>query len=230
MRLIWTVPLSLVLAALLAIATGYLVIPDRYNPWAPLRLADRPNFLTGYKLGRLADDPAQCHAFLERAGIRFAPVADRVNATGCYFRNAVQIAGSGIDYGSAFTLSCRMAAGLALLERHALQPAAQAAFGQPITRIEHFGSYACRNVYNRDAGRLSQHATANAFDVAGFRLRDGRRVTVAGDWGGEGAGSDFLRQVHGDACGIFRTVLGPDYNAAHRDHFHLDMGDFSICR
>jgi hypothetical protein len=35
--------------------------------------------------------------------------------------------------------------------------------------------------------------------------------------------SAFLHQVHDDACGIFGTVLGPDANAAHRDHFHLDM-------
>ena len=230
MRYLWIVPLSLSLAALLAVATGHLAIPDRYNPWAPLRPADPPNFLTGYKLGRLADDPAQCHAFLGAAGIRFAPVADRVDATGCHLRNAVQIAGSDIAYGSAFTLSCRMAAGLALFERHVLQPAAQASLGQPVTRIEHLGSYACRNVYNRDVGRLSQHATANAFDIAGFRLRDGRRITVAGDWNGEGVDAGFLRQVHDGACGIFRTVLGPEYNAAHRDHFHFDMGRFSICR
>ncbi|HET6390837.1 extensin family protein [Hyphomicrobium sp.] len=35
--------------------------------------------------------------------------------------------------------------------------------------------------------------------------------------------SSFLRQAHEDACGIFGTVLGPDANAAHHDHFHLDM-------
>lgn len=35
----------------------------------------------------------------------------------------------------------------------------------------------------------------------------------------------FLRRVHAGACGIFGTVLGPDANAAHRDHFHFDMKD-----
>ncbi|HUS97159.1 MAG TPA: extensin family protein [Hyphomicrobiaceae bacterium] len=33
----------------------------------------------------------------------------------------------------------------------------------------------------------------------------------------------FLRQIHQDACGIFGTVLGPEANAAHRNHFHLDL-------
>ena len=35
--------------------------------------------------------------------------------------------------------------------------------------------------------------------------------------------SDFVRKVHDDACNIFGTVLGPDANEAHKDHFHLDM-------
>jgi hypothetical protein len=35
--------------------------------------------------------------------------------------------------------------------------------------------------------------------------------------------SDFLHRVHDDACEIFGTVLGPDTNDAHHDHFHLDM-------
>jgi hypothetical protein len=37
------------------------------------------------------------------------------------------------------------------------------------------------------------------------------------------AESVFLHRVHDDACEIFGTVLGPDANAAHHDHFHLDM-------
>jgi len=33
----------------------------------------------------------------------------------------------------------------------------------------------------------------------------------------------FLRAVHDDACKTFETVLGPEANAAHKDHFHFDM-------
>ena len=33
----------------------------------------------------------------------------------------------------------------------------------------------------------------------------------------------FVRSIHADACKTFETVLGPRANAAHRDHFHLDM-------
>jgi hypothetical protein len=35
--------------------------------------------------------------------------------------------------------------------------------------------------------------------------------------------SEFMRMVHDDACHTFGTVLGPEANEAHRNHFHLDM-------
>jgi hypothetical protein len=48
-------------------------------------------------------------------------------------------------------------------------------------------------------------------------------VTVVGDWKGEGERAAFLREVRDGACDLFATVLSPDYNAAHRDHLHLDQ-------
>ena len=37
----------------------------------------------------------------------------------------------------------------------------------------------------------------------------------------------FLRGVHRAACRTFGTVLGPEANAYHNNHFHLDMADRS---
>ena len=86
-------------------------------------------------------------------------------------------------------------------------------------------SYMCRNVNNASDGNLSFHAFADAVDVVGFKLEDGRTVTVEGDWtdalSPEGR---LLRYAHDAACSQFTTVLGPEANALHRDHFHLDLG------
>lgn len=83
---------------------------------------------------------------------------------------------------------------------------------------------------NRASGRRSQHATANAIDIASFRLADGREISVARHWGGDDPAGRFLAAAHEAACGRFASVLGPDYNAAHADHFHLEMGGFGLCR
>jgi hypothetical protein len=121
---------------------------------------------------------------------------------------------------------------LFLWEKQVVEPAAERHFGQRVTRIDTFGSYSCRPVRGRTQG-WSEHATANAIDIAGFRLADGHRITIAGNWAGEGAEAAFLREVRDGACRIFGTTLSPDYNAAHRDHLHFDQakrGGWSYCR
>lgn len=205
-------------------------IPDRHNPWAPLHFEESPGWLTRHKLRKLDEDPASCIAFLSTTPLRATPVPDRRTGEGCGFDNAVLVQRTAVQVNAPFTLSCRAAASLALWERHVMRPQAQALLGSGVRQIQHFGSYACRNVYGRDEGQRSRHATADALDIAGFVLEDGRRITVARDWDGSGPAAQFLGTVHAGACGFFDGVLGPAYNAAHADHFHFDRGSFRICR
>ncbi|UII72735.1 extensin family protein [Pseudomonas sp. HN11] len=209
---------------------GWVPLPADWNPWAPLDVRASPNLLTRYKLGRLQDDPALCDQVLETSGLRVSHQADTPADAPCPLRNTLRVQGAAVGLSSSFLASCPLAVAFALFERHSLQPAARAVFGQAVTRVDHLGSFACRNVYNRAEGRLSQHASANALDVAGFRLADGRSISVLKDWPGEGDKARFLRQVRDSACDDFNVVLSPDYNAAHRNHFHLDMGRWWVCR
>jgi hypothetical protein len=101
--------------------------------------------------------------------------------------------------------------------------------GSGLARIDHMGSYACRNVNGDASGQRSEHAMANAFDLAGFQLRDGRRITVRDHWGTATQEGRFLKAARNLACSMFNTVLGPEYNDLHADHFHLDMGHGRIC-
>jgi hypothetical protein len=188
------------------------------------------NWLTRPKLARLSKDAALCRFVLAQAEMRYRELPDRDTGEGCGFRNAVRVEATSTRIGEPFALSCRSAVSLALWEYHIVQPAARAHFGQEIARLEHLGSYSCRNVYGRDDARRSRHATADALDVAGFVLANGRRIRVERDWAGDGAASRFLREVHDGACRVFDGVLGPGYNDAHRDHLHLDKGAFRICR
>lgn len=220
---VWVVVLAAVALGLLAFGRAR---PGDV-PWVPLDLADPPGMLTGRKITALRDEAPRCRALLERAGVAFTALPPR-NGDQCGYDDAVRLnAGGALSTGWSPDrpgVSCPVAAGLALLEWHVVQPAAREHLGTGVAAIEHFGSYSCRRLYGRDEGAWSEHATANALDIAGFRLADGRRVTVVGDWRGGTAGEQaFLRAVRDGACRLFATVLSPDYNAAHHDHFHIDQ-------
>jgi hypothetical protein len=207
----------------------------------------------------------------------------------------------GVEISPAATLNCDMVLALNTWIRTAVQPAAERLLGSRIVRLRNVSSYSCRNRNSAAEGPISEHAFANALDIAGFTTADGRQLAPLKHWGAtrreieaarraaeaarqaaeaarqaaeaereaqakaspEGAeaaraagnepplpepvpipslrpeappaGSDappteirapeteFLRAVHKAACGDFRTVLGPEANNAHRDHFHLDL-------
>jgi len=97
-------------------------------------------------------------------------------------------------------------------------------FNTPVASITNISSYACRRIGGRANGRLSNHALGLALDISGFRLADGRIIDVAADWGRDTPQGRFLLAAHQEACRSFDIVLGPNYNRAHRNHFHVDMG------
>ncbi len=202
--------------------------PDNYNLARPLDLTDRPTLVTDLKL-RLGG-VERCYGALERAGLVFERLPDEVKGPGCGFEDVALLGRSYITWGEGVTLQCPMLAGVALWERHTLQPAARELFGSEVTRIRHFGTYSCRNVNNAASGRRSEHATANAVDVAGFVLADGTKISVLADWGKKSPSGRLLERAHERACNHFDTVLGPDYNELHRDHFHFDNGGHETCR
>jgi hypothetical protein len=195
-------------------------------PWTELDLSQPVGAFTGRKLAGLGDSARQCRALLERAGIDFTALPPRSTDSQCGYDDAVRLTGGAVDIAyrpAGLGTSCPVAAALALWEWHVVQPAAIEHFGQTVAAIDHFGSYSCRRLYGRDEGQWSEHATADAVDIAGFRLEDGTRISIVGDWSGGGAKAAFLHDVRDGACDLFATVLSPDYNAAHRDHLHLDQ-------
>lgn len=254
-RRTWLLFLLAILLGWWAVESGRIAIPDAWNPWAPLQIDEPPNLLTGFKLSQASGDPEACRAALADARMAWTPLDDRVTGPGCGFENAVAITRTSVAVNAPFSLSCPAALSLAMWERHVLQQAARKELGTEVIEIEHFGSYACRNLYGRPSGARSQHASADALDIAAFVMEDGRRVSVVNDWGSGGSEADsreevpggvagpqnaasvnltpearFLRAVHEGACRYFDAVLGPDYNTAHADHFHFDRGHARACR
>ena len=226
--LFWLVLLAIGGAAV-SVWRGWLDVPPQWNPWAPLDIKAAPNWLTGYKLMRLRSDPELCAQVLGSSDLRVSRQADSPGAK-CPLIGALRVQGGEVALSSSFIASCPLAVAYAMFEHHTLQPAAQSVYGQKVTRVDHLGSFACRNVYNRESGALSRHASADALDIAGFRLADGRTISVLKDWPKQNQDAQFLRQLRDGACKSFSVVLSPDYNAAHRNHFHVDIGRWSVCR
>lgn len=175
-----------------------------------------------------------CLSNLSASRAAFTPLPDQYYGAGCSTLGTVRLASLRSDDSQlALTnlgpVTCPLAETFAAWARYGVDRAAQQFLGSPLVRIETMGSYNCRNVAGSD--RRSAHATANAIDIAAFVLADGRRITITGDWhGGTAAERQFLTAIHASACKRFGTVLGPAYNAAHRDHLHLELSGSAFCR
>ncbi len=219
-RLIVTLPL---IAALGACVGGEREKPQR-----------RPTQTSGPVTPPVSPETRQCMATLGAQHAVFSPVADRYYGSGCSTVGTVKLSALNTDSMTVSVtnlgpVTCTTATPFAAWARFGVDRAAQQILGSRIISIETYGSYNCRNVAG--TARRSGHATANAIDVSGFVLADGRRITVLEDWnGGTPAERRFLRVVHDSACKRFGTTLGPDYNSAHANHFHLEGDGAKFCR
>lgn len=227
-RLLLLLPLIILLALGFAYYSGRLTLPRPYDPFAGLHVADPLTLVTRFKLRRARSDAPYCAAALRTSDLRVTPLAGNAGTADCPLENAVRVDSMTPRLNSSFLASCSLALGFAMWERHALQPQAQQHFGASAAAISHLGSYACRTV--RGGTRQSEHATARAIDISAVTV-GGRSIGIQEHWDQKSAEGRFLRALHKESCRIFPVVLGPQYDAAHHNHFHLGMGGrFGLCR
>lgn len=211
----------------------YEYLPPQYNPFAPLSPGDPPTLVTRYKLRQLANDPAACMAVLRQASEQgMIQFREQASTTGnCPLDSPVRVTRFGeVQLSSSFLASCPLALSSAMYVQQRAVPTAQQIMGSPLRRIDHLGSFACRNIYNRDQAPRSEHATADALDISGFRFANGQQITVRKGWNESGPRGEVMRELFSHSCAFYGNSLGPNYNAAHADHFHLGMRGFGICR
>jgi len=138
---------------------------------------------------------------------------------------------AGVTLSPRATIDCRTARALKTWVERGVLPAVGSE-GGGVSSLRVVSHYACRTRNNQPGGRLSEHAFGRAIDIAGIRLRDGTEMTLLTDWSSVDDGAQ-LRQMWRAACGPFGTVLGPEANRFHRDHFHFDTARYrsgSYCR
>ena len=255
----------------LAILDGW--APPEHLPWTRLDL-DRPvGVTTAAKIAdfelphrtadaiRVEEDTERCMQTLRDAGVEVERAEDIDDGGFCVVQGAVRITGGALTplRPEGLVMRCPLAVRYVIWERQTLRPAAEELLGTSVAGVE-AGGYACRRIYGSSdpTSRPSEHAEGNALDVSAIVLEDGRRITVADDWGPIRQDSRaaqlerdetsslpplfsqppsapttdearFLRRIRDEACDIFGTVLSPEYNEAHRDHLHLDGSRTPLC-
>ncbi len=214
------------LIALAIVLAGMAWLRDnpQHNPAAPLDLRDPDGWATAAKWQELRKDTRICRKVLERSGVKFELLGSEGEGA-CSRPDRSTLAESPLSP-AAPVATCAVNAAMASWLQRTVEPAARDILSSPLASVRHLGTYSCRRLYGRSNGRWSQHATGNAIDIAGFTLEDGTEISIVSDWAEEGSANRkarFLRHIRSGACQVFTTVLSPDYNAAHRDHFHLDQ-------
>lgn len=224
------------LALVALIALSYIRDRPQDLPWTDLRLDQPIGMFTGRKLANLDNDFARCQILLDEVGVVYEPLPP-VGTDQCVRDDNIRLLkpqpGQISFVPQTIAPSCPVAAALTIWQDQVVQPAAMATFGQRVATIRHLGSYSCRTIAGGDS--WSEHATANAIDVAAFILADGTVISLSDHWDEGGRKAAFLRTVREGSCDLFSSVLSPDYNAAHADHFHFDQASrgamgYRICR
>jgi len=208
------------------------------EPWAPLALlialavilsgCDRPDWM---KRERRAEWRDRAEAICLRSdAVRPSAYVRQmrpINGPGsCGARRPFQVSaamGGQVALAPAAVLGCPMIPQVDSWLAGDVQPAAVSLFGEPVREVEVAASYSCRTRNGKRGAKMSEHAYVNALDVRAFRLMSGRRISVERGWNGPLDEAVFLRSAHEGACRRFRTIIGPDGDRHHRDHFHLDL-------
>jgi hypothetical protein len=206
----------------LAVNFRLITLPPHYDPFIPPDLREGPSWFRSLKLKNLDRDPEACLQSIKQTGVASELLPVSGPGPDCYLEDTIMLERMSVARIKPEQMRCNIAARLYLWERHVVQPAAQRYFGQSVKEITHFGSYSCRTIAR--SSYMSEHATANAFDISGLRLANGKLISVLASWKAGDRDSEFLHEVHSGLCDYFNLTLSPDYNADHADHFHVDMG------
>lgn len=169
---------------------------------------------------------AACPALMGKGvDARILPPIDNegCGTTSPYQLKSISISGRKIKLATPATFNCAMATAFIDWAKRVDQ-LSRTTHGVGLKTIYTGSSYMCRRRNNSKTGKISEHGFANAIDLTGFSLTDKTEITLPTAWNAGDENQKLMRASHKQGCAIFTTVLGPEANALHKDHLHLDMG------
>ncbi|MDF1717594.1 MAG: extensin family protein [Antarcticimicrobium sp.] len=143
---------------------------------------------------------------------------------GCGIEDAVRVREvAGVRLSQQAIMTCDTARALNTWVERGVKPAFRRR--GPVVELRVAAHYACRTRNNKRGAKISEHGKGRAIDISAFVMKDGEVITVREGWG-QGTTLRPLRDVWKAACGPFGTVLGPQADRYHRDHFHVDTARY----
>lgn len=177
-----------------------------------------------------------CEQALQKTGTRFQVLKPIAGKSPCGAKRPLLLKSlpSGIQIPDGVKLRCEVALALSKWVTETVVPSAKLHLGAKLTAIDISTTYQCRRRNNGETGKFSEHAFANAVDIAGFRFEGRDRLAIAVRLGKNDPDRAFQAAVRGASCAYFTTVIGPTTNANHADHLHLDLaerrGGYRLCQ
>ncbi len=138
---------------------------------------------------------------------------------------------AGLRLSQPAIMDCRTATALNAWAERGVKPAIGRLGGGPVG-LKVAAHYSCRTRNNQSGAKVSEHGKGRAIDISAIELRNGQSLTVLHGWRNRQHGKR-LRAMHQAACGPFGTVLGPNSDRFHQDHFHFDTARYrsgAYCR
>lgn len=187
----------------------------------PEPIASRTN--DGTNIGRICRDR-------DLQGVEVGRVPAKL--PGCGVQNAVKLyAVSGVKLSSPVVMECDTARAIKSWVENGMSKAVGRT-GGGVNKLQVAAGYACRTRNSRPGAKISEHGKGRAIDISGFHLSNGDKISVLNHWN-SGKYGRILKKMHSSACGPFGTVLGPNADRFHKDHFHFDIAKHrggSYCR
>lgn len=163
-------------------------------------------------------------------GETLSPIAGKLR--GCGLQNPVKVYEiDGVRLNAPAVVDCTTAKAVKTWLNKGVRPAV-GRLGGGVSELRVVASYSCRTRNSQPGAKISEHGKGRAVDISEFRLKNGTTLSVLKDWRDPAKGK-LLKKIHKSACGAFGTVLGPNADRYHQDHFHFDTARYrsgSYCR
>lgn len=146
------------------------------------------------------------------------PVVDPVRL------HAVETPSGVVRFPEGPVFSCRFARQFALWVSDTGSAVVLAQTSKRLETVATGPGYDCRRRNGDSSAKMSEHAAGDAVDVTSLTIAGGTAIRMADAIDPASPSYPVLRALRTTACGYFTTVLGAGSNAAHREHYHFDLG------